>query len=156
MKISTKGQYALEAVVDLALNSKDDFDSIKNISERRNISEKYLQQLFIMLKKNGIVESIRGSKGGFKLAKDTKKITVSNVIEALEGPLFPVPCLMYENNNTNCLYYDNCVTKDVWEDITKEIYSVINSVTIFDIVNSIKGGLVWSCLQKEGMDFVQL
>ena len=93
MKISTKSQYALEALMDLHLHAVDGQESLKNIAQRRGISEHYLEQIFSTLRKAGIVESFRGAQGGYRLAREPGSITAGEVIRALEGPLCPVKCV---------------------------------------------------------------
>ena len=92
MKLSTKGRYGLRALIDLAQYSEETPVSITSISKRQDISERYLEQLMSMLKKAGIVKSIRGANGGYILARDAKEISVGEVLRALEGSLEPVEC----------------------------------------------------------------
>ena len=92
MKLSTKGRYGLRELIDLAQYSGDAPVSITSISARQDISERYLEQLMSMLKKAGLVSSVRGAGGGYVLAKDIKEISVGDVLRALEGSLEPVDC----------------------------------------------------------------
>ena len=92
MKLSTKGRYGLRAMIDLAQYSGDAPVSIISISERQDISERYLEQLVALLRKAGLVRSIRGAGGGYVLAKDMKEISVGDILRALEGSLEPVEC----------------------------------------------------------------
>lgn len=92
LKLSTKGRYGLRALIDLAQYSEETPVSITSISKRQDISERYLEQLMSMLKKAGIVKSIRGANGGYILARDAKEISVGEVLRALEGSLEPVEC----------------------------------------------------------------
>ena len=85
MKLSTKGRYGLRAAVDLALYAKEEPISISNIAAKEGLSESYLEQLFAKLKKAGIVHSVRGTNGGYQLARSASEITVGNVLRALEG-----------------------------------------------------------------------
>lgn len=134
LKISTRGRYALEAVVDLAVHSPKDLESLKNIADRLNISKNYLEQIFVLLRQQGIVNSIRGAQGGYYFAKDISKITAGEVIRTLEGPLSPVGCLDDEKCQHTCGDVDRCVAKVVWSHMMAEIDSVVDSVTIKDIV----------------------
>ena len=90
MKLSTKGRYGLRALIDLARYSELEPVSISCIAERQNLSERYLEQLMSLLKKAGLVQSIRGAGGGYVLAKDAGEISVGDVLRALEGSLEPV------------------------------------------------------------------
>lgn len=144
MRISTKGRYALEAIVDLAVNSPDEHESLKNIAERRNLSENYLEQIFGVLRKKGIVNSMRGAQGGYRFSRDIKDITVGEVIRALEGPLAPVACVSEVECAQRCERYDVCVTNNVWRIMMDNINSVVDSITIKDLVEC------HSILQFEG------
>lgn len=132
MKISTKGRYGLEALLDIAIFGNGDSVSLKTISGRQNISQKYLEHIFITLKKNKIVESIRGGQGGYKLAKPLDKTTVGDILRALEGPLSPVKCLADENKK--CEVYDKCVTRDIWDGIKNALDKTVDGITLKDLV----------------------
>lgn len=140
MKISTKGIYGLEAIVDLAINSAENHVSLKSISERCEISEAYILQIFLILRRAGVVGSVRGAQGGYYLAKEPKDITVGEVLTALEGPLAPVECLINENNKS-CDSYEKCATQIVWKNIMDALNEVVYSVSIKDLTdcyNSLK------------------
>lgn len=143
MKISTKGRYGLEALLDLAINGKDDYINLKSIAERQGISDNYLEQIFAALKRNKIVESIRGAQGGYRLAKDASKITVRQVLNALEGPLAPVDCIVEEKKH-QCDKFDCCVTRVLWQKVMDELNSVTEAITIEDLVESHKKFLLSS------------
>lgn len=134
MKISTKGQYALEAVLDLAYHSKDALESLKNISQRLGKSKNYLEQLFVQLRKAGVVESVRGAQGGYRLAKNPQEILVGDVIRPVEGSLRPVHCL---DDPQGCLSYRSgqvCPTMEVWARIGDEIDRVLDRISIHDLL----------------------
>lgn len=135
MKISTKGRYALEAVLDLAVHAQNEYESVRNIAERRNISENYLEQIFAGLRKNGILESTRGKQGGYRLARPIKDITAGEVIRALEGPLAPVSCVSGNECKQKCDRYDLCVTNILWQKMMDEINKAVDSVTINDLAD---------------------
>jgi Rrf2 family cysteine metabolism transcriptional repressor len=92
MKISTKGRYGLEALVALALHQGEGPVSLKSISERCGLSEAYILQIFLVLRRAGIVTSTRGAQGGYMLSREPLQITAGEVLVALEGPLSPVSC----------------------------------------------------------------
>ncbi|HEX3033414.1 MAG TPA: Rrf2 family transcriptional regulator [Bacillota bacterium] len=139
MKISTKGRYGLEAMLDLAINASQGHVTLKSISERQGISENYLEQLFMTLRKQGMVESIRGKHGGYRLAREAKDITVAQVLNALEGPLAPVDCVV-EYNNTECEQVENCVTRVLWKKVMDALTGVAESITIADLVEKYNSG----------------
>jgi Rrf2 family protein len=133
MKISTKGKYALEAVVDLALNSQSQYESLKNIAERRNISEKYLEQIFSYLKRDKIVESVRGAQGGYRLVKEQDKITVGEILRATEGEFALVSCIANGEKKQYCDRHEDCVTRMLWLKIMCELNEVTDSITVKDL-----------------------
>ena len=133
MKISTKGRYGLEALVDLAIHSSDGCISLKSISERSGISEAYILQIFLILRRAGIVESVRGAQGGYVLAKNPSEITVGDVLTALEGPLAPVACIT-GNEECKCERYGKCATVGFWESVMNTLNEVVFSITIGDLV----------------------
>lgn len=133
MKISTKGIYALEAMIELALYDNDEYMSIHKISKNRKCSIKYLEQIFKLLKSNGLVVSTRGKEGGYQLAKNSKQITALEIILSVEGNLEPVPCL----SNT-CVRSSFCKTKPVWQGMQNEIYKILQEKTLFYLANQYK------------------
>lgn len=136
MKISTKGEYALEIVVDLALHAdKEHPESLKNIAFRRNLSEKYLERIIKSLKEGGIVLSLRGARGGYCLAVPASSLTVKQVLLASEGALAPVECLTKE---TDCgIACEKCPTRPIWNEVWNRIISVVEDVKISEITGKI-------------------
>lgn len=136
MKISTKGRYALEAVLDLALNSGTELESLNNIAERLNLSKNYLEQLFSILRKNNIVTSVRGAQGGYKLARELDTITAGEIIRAVEGPLSPVSCL----DDNKCISpsndYELCVTRALWKKMMEAMEQASDSISLKDLVGA--------------------
>lgn len=133
MKISTKGRYGLRAFVDLAIHSENTPISISSISERQDISEKYLEQLMTLLKKAGLVKSIRGAGGGYQLAKAAENISVGDVLRALEGNLEPVSCMAFQDDAV-CPTENICVTKHVWKKINESINNTVDQIMISTLV----------------------
>jgi len=133
MKLSTKGRYGLRAMLDLALNAREDAVSIKSISERQSISENYLEQIIATLKKAQYVKSTRGPKGGYKLKKKADEISVGDILRVLEGDLNPVDCIAV-NDAKPCDESEFCVTKFVWKKISDSINDVVDSITLDDLV----------------------
>jgi Rrf2 family protein len=132
MKISTKGQYAMLLMLDLALNASDRYVAIKSISERHGISEKYLEQIIMGLSRARYVKSIRGSQGGYKLAKPAEEYTVGMILRLVEGNLVPVACMADEPNQ--CPRCDICVSLDVWKQIDRGVSDVIDNITLAELV----------------------
>ena len=138
MKISTKGRYALRMLVDISEHATDSFISLKEISDRQNISKKYLEQIVPLLTKNGILRTNRGNKGGYALARTADEISVGEVLRATEGSLAPVACLEYETND--CPRAGICDTLFVWEGLQKVITEYLNGITIAMIAAKSSGG----------------
>ncbi len=131
MKLSTKGRYGVKAMVDLALHYGDTPVSIKTISQRQNISEYYLEQLFSPLRKAKLIKSIRGAQGGYVLNSAPKDITVAEVMYVLEGPIEISDCI----EGSECDKTDYCATRLLWEKIKNSIDEVMESITLQDIVD---------------------
>jgi Rrf2 family cysteine metabolism transcriptional repressor len=134
MKISTKGRYGARAMLDLALHSNaNEPVTLNSIAERQNISEQYLEQIFSVLRKSGLVESVRGAQGGYRLGREASKITVGDIVRVLEGSLDPVDCISCDNA-TKCERYEICVMKDVWKKLSDSINSAVDSFTLADLM----------------------
>ncbi len=131
MKLSTKGRYGVKAMVDLAMHYGDTPVSIKTISQRQNISEYYLEQLFSPLRKANLIKSIRGAQGGYVLNRAPEDITVADVMNVLEGPVEIAECI----EGTDCDNIDFCATRLLWEKIKNSIDEVMKSITLQDIVD---------------------
>ncbi|WP_163194008.1 RrF2 family transcriptional regulator [Clostridium thermarum] len=132
MKLSTRGRYGIKAMVDLAVHYGDEPISIKSISERQGISEYYLEQLFAPLRKAGLIKSIRGAQGGYILTRSPKEITVADIFKVLEGPVEISECL----DGLVCSNEDYCATRLLWEKIKLSIDSVLETTTLWDIVDN--------------------
>ena len=137
MKISTKGRYGLRALIDLAQYSEIEPVSISSIATRQGISERYLEQLMTLLKKAGLIKSIRGAGGGYVLAKEMSDISVGDVLRALEGNLEPVDCAAF-NQQESCEAAGGCVTKYVWQRINESINRTVNEINLKQLVEESK------------------
>lgn len=133
MRISTKGRYALRLMLDLAINNTGEYISIKNIAARQEISEKYLEQIITQISKAGFVRSVRGAQGGYILAKDPSEYTVGMILRVMEGDLAPVECVT--DGGDGCQRAEVCVTQDVWKAIKDSVESVVDNITLADLVN---------------------
>ena len=134
MKISTRGRYGLRALVELATCDEDTCIPLRTIAERHGMSEYYLEQLFAPLKKAGIVSSIRGPQGGYKLNHPSDKITAGDVIRVLEGTLSPVDCLDDENYECPAADCETCNTKPVWEKLLIGVSEVLDTIKLSDLI----------------------
>ncbi len=132
MKISTKGRYALRLMLDLAMHCNGEYIKIRQIAERQEISNKYLEQIIPQLVRAGYVISTRGSQGGYRLAKLPEKYTVGMILRLMEGSLAPVACL--ETGENTCPRQSKCVTLDVWKQIKEAVDNVVDNITLADLV----------------------
>ena len=135
MKLSTKGRYGVKAMVDLAIHYGKEPVSIKSISERQNISECYLEQLFAPLRKAKLIISARGAQGGYVLSRAPIDITVDEIMQVLEGPIEISTCIDGEDA---CKKTDYCATRLLWVKIKNSIDDVMKSTTLQDIVDDYK------------------
>lgn len=133
MKLSTKGRYGLRAMIDLAEYSETEPVSIGSISQRQGISERYLEQLMAKLKKAGLVDSIRGAGGGYKVHGDPGAISVGDILRALEGSLDAVTCAAFQEDES-CEAKDICATKYVWQRINESIRTTVDSICLAQLV----------------------
>ena len=132
MKISTRGRYALRLMMDIALAEGDAPVRIKDIAERQELSEKYLEQIVSVLNKAGLVRSSRGPLGGYRLTRSPEEYTAGEIVSSIEGSLVPVACLETETNE--CPRHRMCATLRLWEKVNEAIRSVMDSVTLADLV----------------------
>ena len=126
MKISTKGRYALRLMLDLAVHGGDGLPvSLKDVSRRQQLSDKYLEQIISVLNRAGYVRSVRGAQGGYLLRKAPEEYTVGMILRLTEGSLAPVACLD-EGDDVNCEKREDCVTLILWKKINDAICSDIS------------------------------
>ena len=133
MKISSKGRYALRMMIDIAENSGGLPVTIKDISERQDISTKYLEQIVTGLTRANLLRSERGPQGGYMLTKPPKEYSAGQIIRAIEGNLAPVACLADESNQ--CERSSICQTLDFWNGLYRAIESYVDSVTLQDLLD---------------------
>lgn len=133
MKLSTKGRYGLKAMYDIAkrYNTNEPL-SLKIIAENNHLSEQYLEQIFSKLKKSGLVKSVRGAQGGYRLSRDPNEITVGDIIRVLDGPIAPSTCVLEEDSG--CEEQGTCPTRDVWKKIKESVDDVIDNITLEDML----------------------
>ncbi len=136
MKISTRGRYALRLMLTLAMNETDQYMTIKSISQQQEISGKYLEQIITVLNRAGYVKSVRGAQGGYKLARPAQDYTVGMILRLIEGSLVPVACM--ETDQNTCPRCSQCVTLDIWEQLNEAINSVVDHITLADLVEKQK------------------
>ena len=133
MKISTKGRYALRLMLDMAIHGNGELVRIKDVAERQEISDKYLEQIVSVLNKAGYVKSVRGAQGGYILRKKPEEYTVGMILRLTEGNLAPVSCL--EDEEVDCERQGDCVTVIVWKKLNDAINEVVDGITLDDLVD---------------------
>ncbi len=139
MKVSTKGRYGLRALLDLAIHSTQGQVSLAGIAERQKISLNYLEQVFAVLRRAGLVKSIKGFQGGYILAMEPEKITVDMVVTALEGEFRIVDDTILEDSEND--YIRLAVKELVWDKINEQVGNYIKKTTLKDL-----------CLEYESMN----
>lgn len=133
MKLSTKGRYAVMAMVDLAAHSGGKPISLAEIAERQEISLSYLEQLFAKLRRGGLVNSVRGPGGGYLLAASARKTRISDIILAVDEPIRATRCMPGQPFGCRS-NRERCMTHDLWEELGQQIYRYLSSVTVADVV----------------------
>lgn len=131
MKLTTKGRYAVTAMMDLALHAKLDHIALVDIAERQDISQAYLEKLFSSLRKAGLVTSIRGSKGGYKLARSDKEISLADILIAADEQI-NMAC----GSGNTCDELNPCLTHNLWTNLSREFFEFLNGKTLSDVVRS--------------------
>jgi len=131
MRVTFKGDYALKAVLDLALHYGGEIVTIHDIAKRIDAPVKFLEQVLLDLKKGGFVESRRGKVGGYLLSRDPGKITVGEVIRFIDGPTEPISCV--KAGYANCADIRKCVFKKIWHQVDQATSEIIDHVTFEDL-----------------------
>ena len=131
MKISTKGRYALRLMVDLALSGQGQPISQKDVAQRQQLSDKYLEQIVTPLSRAGLVRSVRGAGGGYLLTRRPEEYTVGEILRPLEGDLAPVECA---TDAQFCERSGQCVTVELWQQIHRAVSEVVDRTTLADLV----------------------
>jgi len=131
MKLTTKGRYAVTAMLDLALHSVANPITLSDISERQSLSLSYLEQLFARLKKNKLVSSTRGPGGGYQLAKAPENINVAEVIMAVDEPIDATGC----GGTKQCQKGSMCLAHHLWLDLSDSIHNYLNNISLAEVIN---------------------
>jgi Rrf2 family iron-sulfur cluster assembly transcriptional regulator len=146
MRLTTKGRFAVTAMIDLALRQNGGPVTLAGISERQRISLSYLEQLFGKLRRHQLVASVRGPGGGYNLAKALDTVTVADIIHAVDEPLDATMC----GGKGNCHDGENpCMTHDLWMSLNDKMFEYLNSVTLADLVKNQRAIHMVSVLKDE-------
>lgn len=135
MKLSTRARYGIHAMFELAARYGQGPQPLKSIAESQNIPEQYLEQLIALLRREGLVESVRGAQGGYMLGKAPGDVTMGELMHVLEGPILLADCLA---DDKSCERSCACPTKGVWKRLSKSMDDVLNSVTLQDMLDDHK------------------
>ena len=130
MRLTTKGRYAVTAMLDLALHAERGPISLADISKRQDISLSYLEQLFSRLRQSGLVSSVRGPGGGYRLARTTAEICVAEIIDAVNESVDATSC----GGNSDCSAGEQCLTHYLWTDLSRQIHSFLDGISLADMV----------------------
>lgn len=130
MKLTSKGRYAVTAMLDVALHSKRGPVSLADISERQEISLSYLEQLFSRLRREELVKSVRGPGGGYKLGRDADKIAVGEVIRAVDESVDATRC----QGHSDCQGGERCLTHSLWQDLSERISLFLNGISLGELM----------------------
>ena len=133
MRITTKGRYAVRAIIQLALQGNDGPVSIRKISEIENISAEFLEQIFFKLRKGGIISSVRGPGGGFKLARATEKISIAEIFDAVGEGLLLSPCV--EDSPDTCERFSDCIVNQLWNNSYLHFRGYFEKTSLKDVLS---------------------
>ena len=136
MKLSTRTRYAVRAMIELAKHDNNRPLQLKLIAERQEISIKYLEQLMAVLRSAGLIKSVRGSRGGYILAKAPNQIAIIDILHCVEGPIATVECV---EDGTRCSRATDCAAREVWMRVEQAIENVLQSITLRDVADMATG-----------------
>ena len=131
MQLTTKGRYAVNALLDLALHDSEGPVALADIAKRQSISQTYLEQLFSKLKRHGLVSSSRGPRGGYRLALETEEISIAKIIYSVDEKIDIARC----RGKQNCQKGKRCLTHDLWMELNMHVSGFLNGITISDLIN---------------------
>ncbi len=132
MLISTRGRYALRMMIDLAAHEGEGFIALKDIAQRQQISKKYLEQIIPVLNHSGLLQTVRGAGGGYRLVKKPEEYTVGEILRVTEGNLAPVSCL--ESGVNTCPKCEECMTLSIWSGLQQVVDSFLDSITLKSVL----------------------
>jgi Rrf2 family transcriptional regulator, cysteine metabolism repressor len=136
MKLTAKGEYGVRAMVRLALHYRAGPVPLPEIARQEDISLQFLEQIFLTLRRAGLIESVRGARGGYALAKPPGEIPIGDIIEALEGPIAPVECLVEPEGEGHraCRRQQGCLTRGIWEKLRDRMQEVLEDISLEDMI----------------------
>jgi len=135
MEISTQGRYGVRALIDLAVHAGTEAVSLRKISERQNISERYLEQIFADLKKAGLIRSVRGAHGGYLLNRPPEKISLADILNILEGKIAPE--VQIQDDQSEEVVFKT-VSQEIWQRLERGMHNLMESITLADLKQRIR------------------
>jgi Rrf2 family protein len=148
MRLSTKGEYASRAMLELSLNYQKGPLHIREVSKAQHIPERFLEQILLLLKRAGYLRSKKGQKGGYFLSKPPAEISVAEVIRVMDGPLAPIDCVSVTAHEL-CPMEDTCGLRWLWKDVRDSVARIMEKTTFEDLVNRTKSPKQVRSLRKE-------
>ena len=133
MMVSTRGRYALRMMLDLAEYQGDGYVALKDIAERQGISKKYLEQIIPTLHRDKLLQTVRGSQGGYRLTKAPSAYSIGDILRATEGSMAPVTCL--ERPDNPCQYRAECATLFIWEGLEQAVNAYLDGISLQDVLD---------------------
>jgi len=130
MRLTTKGRYAVTAMLDLAIHADREPVTLSDISVRQDISLSYLEQLFARLRRSKLVQSVRGPGGGYRLGKETRQIAIVDIIDAVDESVDATRC----QGRGNCQHGETCLTHYLWEDLSQQIHDFLSGISLADLM----------------------
>lgn len=130
MWVSTKAQYGMRALVEVAIGGERP-TSLKQVAERQGLSQQYLEQIFAVLRRGGVVESVRGARGGYRVSRPFDQVRALDVVELLEGTVAPVACI---DEPEGCERTGQCSTEGLWRDVDSAVRHVLGATSLADLV----------------------
>ncbi len=135
MRLSAKVEYGVRAMAMLAFYYQSGPLPLREIAQQENISLNFLEQFFPDLRRNGLISSVRGSRGGYMLSRSPDEIKIGDIVRAVEGPITPVDCLSEDSPESCCNRKDGCLTRQVWEKLRDKINDVLDDVSLDELVD---------------------
>ena len=148
MQVSSKGKYSVRAVLDIAQHSDGAPVPLAAISQREGISLLFLEQLFQVLRKGNIVRSVRGSHGGYVLARDPSEITIGGIVRLIESPIYTNSCFSKAESVDDCRISSSCISGAIWKQLAEHVDSFLDSITVADLINKARPEIVYSLRVK--------
>ncbi len=138
MRFTAKTEYAVRAIIEIALLENKRPVQVREIAAKQAIPERFLEQVMAALRKAGLIESTRGAQGGYRLTKPKEQITLADIIQAIEGPMQVMECLNQEHEHNTCAQANLCTVRGVWQSVQNTLLENLGSITLAKLINDYK------------------